>query len=279
MNKQILGFIFVSLGLFSGSQAHAGSLNLGYSTDSANINSQYIDLSFDLSKQTQLYFGGGSSTIEDSAGEIKTTSLNLGLSGIASDDFDYDMGYSFWGNKNEISSTTGYFSLAYYAEDWKLTLRPELQKILLYTRNNRRQVDISGTGIYGGVEYFGFNNIELLFAHTSYSYNRNLALLNTRLADLFFSNTTLLLGSSFLETKNSAEITFVPSTINWLPERISLGYAQSVNAIDKSISETLTATISLNLTKQLALQLETGEVRPENRNKLTFVAANLTYYF
>ncbi len=277
MHKQLFSITFFSFVVFSSTQA--GSLNLSYVSDSANVDSRYIDLSFDASKQTQLYLGAGKSTIKDSAGEITISSFNLGLFGIANEDFDYDIGYSFWGNKNEISSATAYFGLSLYTENWKFTLRPELQKILLYTKNNRRQVDINGTGLYNSVQYFGINNIELLYAHNSYNYNRNLSALNTRLASLFFSNTALLLGSSFLETRDLAEIAFIPATIRWLPERITLSYSQSVNAIDKSVSKTLSAKLNINLTSKISIELEAGEVRPKNRDKLTFGAVSVLFYF
>lgn len=261
------------------SNPHAASLSLGYAADSANTESRYIDFSFDISQQSQLYAGAGQSTIKDNAGEITTSSFNLGLSGIASEDFDYDIGYSFWGNKNEISNSTAYFSLSFYTQNWKFTLQPELQASILYTKNNRRQVDIRGTGLYNSVEYLGIKNIELRYAHTSYNYNRNLASLNTRLADLFFSNTTLLLGSGFLETKDLAEISFTPSSINWLPEHIALSYSRSVNAIDKTVSETVAAKFNLNLSKTTSLEVEVGAVQPKNREKLSFTSASLLFYF
>ncbi len=258
---------------------HAGEIGLSYSSDSNSTQNSLLDISFDAGEQTQLYLGVGESVIKDDSGEITVTSYNIGLSGIGNEQIDYDIGYSYWGNSNEISTETFYLSLSLYTEDWKFTIRPELQQIVLYTKNARRQVDIDGSGFYSSIEYFGFDMVELFYARSNYSYNTNLTLLNTRLADLFFSNTSLLLSGSFIEKRDQAEVAFIPDSGKWLPKRIALSYSQALIAIDKSHSETLALSLRFNLSKNIELELEGGEVRPEFSNKLYYGVASLRYKY
>ena len=258
--------------------AQASEIGLSYSSDSNNTQSNLIDISFDANEQTQLYLGGGESVIKDNSGEITVTSYNIGLSGIGNEQIDYDFGYSYWGNSNEISTETFHFSLSLYTEDWKFMMRPELQQIVLYTKNARRQVDIDGSGFYSSIEYFGFDMLEFFYARSNYSYNKNLALLNTRLADLFFSNTSLLLSGSFIEKRDQTEVAFIPgSNKKWLPKRIAVSYSQALIAIDKSHSETLALSLRFDLSKNIELTLEGGEVRPELSDKLNYGVAVLRY--
>ncbi len=259
--------------------AQAGETGISYSSDSNSTQSSLFNVNFNATEQTQLYLGFGESVIKDDSGEITVTSYNIGLNGIADEQIDYDIGYSYWGNNNEISTETIHLSLSLYTEDWKFTLRPELQQIVLYTKNLRRQVDIQGNGFYSSIEYFGFNMVDFFYARSNYSYNKNLTLLNTRLADLFFSNTALLLSGSFIEKRDQAEVAFNLSGNNVLPKRIAVSYSQSLIAIDKSHSKTLAVNLRFDLSKNIELELEGGEVRPEFSNKLNYAVVSIRYKY
>ena len=261
------------------SESFASSFTLSGSSDSADSESHYIDVSIDINKQHNFYIGSGESTIKDTSGEIKTTNYNFGFSGLASDQFDYDIGYTFWGNKNEISNEALHFALSIYTDNWKFTIRPEVQDIILYTINTRQEIDIDASGIYNSVQYYGIENLELLYSHSSYNYSRNPGGLNTRLAILFFSNTTLLLSGNFIETKDLAEISFIPASIAWLPERISLSFSQTVNAVDKSETDTASLKISVNFSKNFSADFEAGEINPQNSENLSFFSTSLSVSF
>ncbi|VAW94099.1 hypothetical protein MNBD_GAMMA23-2168 [hydrothermal vent metagenome] len=257
----------------------AGEIGLSYSSDSNSTQSSSLDISVDATEQTQLYLGAGESVIKDDSGEITVASYNIGLSVLADEQLDYGVGYSYWGNSNEISTETVHLSLSLYTEDWKFTMRPELQQIVLYTKSARRQVDINGSGFYSSVEYFGFDKVEFFYAHSNYTYNKNLTLLNTRLADLFFSNTSLLLGGSFIEKRDQAEVAFNLDGNNGLPNRIAVSYSQSLIAIDKSHSKTVALNLRFDLSKNIELELEGGEVRPEFSSKLNYGVVSLRYKY
>lgn len=257
----------------------ANEIGLSYSNDSNSTQSSLLDISFDMGEQTQLYMGGGESIIKDSSGEITTTSYNIGLGGIGNEQFDYDVGYAFWGNTNELTTETFNLSLSLYTQDWKFTIRPELQQIVLYTKGSRKQINIDGSGFYNSIEYFGFDTIEFFYAHSSYHYNRNLAILNTRLADLFFSNTSLLLSGSFIEKRDQAEIAFNLAKYNWLPKRAAVSYSQSLIAIDKSHSETIALNLRFSLSKNIELELEGGKISPEFSNNLNYGVISLRYQY
>ncbi len=259
--------------------AQAGETGISYSSDSNSTQSSLFNVNFNATEQTQLYLGFGESAIKDDSGEITVTSYNIGLNSIANEQIDYDFGYSYWGNSNEINTETIHLSLSLYTEDWKFTLRPELQQIVLYTKNLRRQVDIQGSGFYSSIEYFGFDTVEFFYARSNYSYNKNLTLLNTRLADLFFSNTALLLSGSFIEKRDQAEVAFNLSGNNVLPKRIAVSYSQSLIAIDKSHSKTLAVNLRFDLSKNIELELEGGEVRPEFSNKLNYAVVSIRYKY
>lgn len=269
-------FLTLTLNTFN---TQAGEAGLSYSSDSNNTQSSLLNVSFNTTKQTQLYLGGGESVIKDDNGEITVTSYNLGLSSIVDEQIDYDIGYSYWGNNNEISTENIHLSLSLYTEDWKFTLRPELQQIVLYTKNLRRQIEIQGSGFYSSIEYFGFDTVGFFYARSNYSYNKNLSLLNTRLADLFFSNTALLLSGSFIEKRDQAEVAFNLSGNNGLPKRIAVSYSQSLIAIDKSHSKTLAVSLRFDLSRNIELELEGGEVRPEFSSKLNYGIASLRYKY
>ncbi len=269
-------FLTLTLHTFT---TQAGEAGLSYSSDSNSTQSSLLNVSFNATAQTQLYLGGGESVIKDDSGEITVTSYNIGLSSIVDEQIDYDIGYSYWGNNNEISTETVHLSLSLYTQDWKFTIRPELQQIVLFTKNLRRQVDIQGNGFYSSIEYFGFDTISFFYARSNYSYNRNLTLLNTRLADLFFSNTALLLSGSFIEKRDQAEVAFNLSGNNVLPKRIAVSYSQSLIAIDKSHSKTLAVSLRFNLSRNIELELEGGEVRPEFSNKLNYAVVSIRYKY
>ncbi len=267
-------FFLILLPLFS---VQASEMELGYSSDSNNTQDSSLNLGFDITEQTQLYMGGGESVIKDSSGEITTTSYNIGLNGIGDEQFDYDLGYAYWGNTDELTTETFHISLSLYTQDWKFTIRPETQQIVLYTKDSRNQVDIDGSGFYNSIEYFGFDMVEFLYAHSSYHYDKNLTLLNTRLAELFLSNASLMLSGSFLEKKDQAEIAFNLSSSPWLPKRITLAYTQSLIAVDKSHSETLAMRLRFDLSNNVELQLEGGEIRPEFSDNLNYAMVSLRF--
>jgi len=200
------------------------------------------------------------------------------MGGVISDQFDYDLGLSYWGNTNELTTKTFSFGVSLNTEDWWFTLRPELQKIVLYTKNSRRQVNIDNTGLYSSVEYFGFDKLDFFYAHSRYRYNRNLAVLNTRLGELFFSNTSLMLSGSFLKKRDQVEVGFNPESA-WLPKRIAVSYSRSLIAVDNSHSETLALNLRFKLSKTIELELEGGQVRPEFSSALNYGLVSLRYLY
>ncbi len=270
---RLIFVFFAVFTVFSSTFAH--DIRIGYATDSSDYTETMLDLNLDVGEQTQLYGSASDATIKDSSGDIATNSYSAGISGIANEQLDYDIGYNYWGAENEITTDTWHLSLSLYTQDWKFTFRPENKQITLYTNTtNRRTVDIDGTGFYNSVEYFGLGNLDLRYAHTSYHYDKNLTALNTRIVQLFFSNASLLLSGGLIEKKDDFEVT------TYLGDaRIALTYSQVLTAVDKSHSDTWALNLDYALTKTVSVELEAGSVNPEAGSSVNFGSAALRYKF
>lgn len=253
------------------------SLWMEYQTSDDDSTDFYLDMGLYLNSSDKLIIGIGESQIHDINQSINTTNYNLHFIHQSENNVDVGIGYSYWGNDNELWTQTVNLMLAIHSGDFSFRLQPRYTTLNIYTlpiMGNRRLINADSRGWGTSLSYYGFENWIVTISATDYDYDKDLTRLDTSLAQIIFSNTTLLLSDNFLEKSSSLEIKKQFS-------QFDLGFvvSKSVSAIDHSNIDSRAINLEWFIDSDYSLFLETGESLPESGDTGSYITAGFSALF
>ena len=248
-----------------------------YQSHDDNSTDFYMDLGLYLNPDNKLMIGLGESQLQDANKSIDASNYSIQLIHHANSNIDVGIGYSYWGNDDELWTETFDFLLAIHSENFTLRFQPRFTTLNIYTvpiMGTRRLGDTDSEGWGLSLSYYGFKSWVINVSGTDYEYDADLTKLNTLLAQFIFSNTTLLLSDSFLEKSTTLE---VKKQFNHFD--LGLVAGQSVSAIDHSEVDSTAINVEWFVNKDYSLFFETGRVEPESDDPGEYVTAGFSALF
>lgn len=254
------------------------SLWIEHQSSSDDSSDNYVDLGLYLNPSNKIQIGYGESQIEGISQSIETTNYSLQLIHHTKNNVDVGIGYSYWGNKDELWTETINLMLAIHGDDFSFRLQPRFTTLNIYTvpiMGVRRLGDTDSEGWSASLSYYGFENWIVNISTTDYEYDADLTKLNSFLGQIIFSNTTLLLSDNFLEKSTSLEI-------KWQFSHVDLGFvvSQSVSAIDHSDIDSRAINLEWFYHPDYSMFIEAGESVPESGDSgSSYVTAGFSALF
>lgn len=245
-----------------------------YEDDSTDF---YMDLGLYLNPSNKLKVGIGESQLHDAGQSIDTDNYDIQLVHHTSHNMDIGIGYSYWGNNDELWTETLDLMFVVHGDDFSFRLQPRFTTLNIYTlpiMGQRRlgETDSEGWGI--SLSYYGTKNWTFNLSATEYDYDADLTKLNTLLAQFVFSNATLLLSDNFLEKSTSLEIIRQFGKID-----LGVVIGQSVSAIDHSDIDNYAINLEWFLDPGYSLFMEAGKTVPESGDPGTSITAGFSALF
>lgn len=173
-----------------------------------------LGLDYGVGDETWLTVIGNYTSSSDQFADITTRSLSVGLEhsfgrfGISGD-------VSYWGDPDELDSTSFRGSFFYKAAGWRLALAAERRNVDVTFRfvnadDLRVQTteDLEVDALGGRLSYSGDHPWSFHLGHTDYDYSRDPRLLNFLFRFSLLSASGLTLANSFLEYSNTAGVEY-----------------------------------------------------------------------
>ncbi|MEJ2143279.1 MAG: hypothetical protein P8Y24_13170 [Gammaproteobacteria bacterium] len=253
------------------------SLWMEYQSNEDDSTDFYMDLGLYLNPSNTLKIGVGESQLHDAGQSIDTDNYDIQLVHHISRNIDIGIGYSYWGNKDELWTETLDLLFVVHGDDISIRLQPRFSTLNIYTvpiTGQRRLVESNSDGWGVSLSYYAIKNWTFNLAATDYNYEVDLTKLNTLLARIIFSNATLLLSDNFLEKSTSFEIIRQFKNFD-----LGLVIGQSVSAIDHSDIDNYAINLEWYIHPDYSLFMETGETIPESGDPGTYVTAGFSALF
>lgn len=233
----------------------------------------YMEMGLPVNPENRLQIGIGESQLHDENQGIDTSNYSIQLVHQTPGNVDLGIGYSYWGNDDELWTETVELLMAIHGDNFSIQIQPRFSKLNIYTvpiMGTRRLGDTDSEGWGISFNYYGLKNWLLTISGTDYEYDADLTKLNTLLSQFVFSNTTLLLSDSFLEKSTTLEIKKQFNTFD-------LGFAvsQSTSAIDHSEIDHNALNLEWFTSKDYSLFFETGSVLPEFGNSSKYISMGI----
>ena len=147
------------------------SLWVEQQSSSDDSSDRYIELGLYLDPANKLQMGIGESHIEGVTQDIETTNYNLQLTHHTQNSIDIGIGYSFWGNDDELWTETVNLVLAIHEDNFSFRLQPRFTKLNIYTvpiKGTRRLGSTESEGWGASLSYYGFTNWVINISATDY---------------------------------------------------------------------------------------------------------------
>lgn len=253
------------------------SLWMEYQTSDDDSTDFYLDMGLYLNSSGKLIIGIGESQIHDFNQSIDTTNYNLHFIHQSENNVDIGIGYSYWGNDDDLWTETVELLLAFHSENFSLRLQPRFTTLNAFTAplaGRRRHGDSDGEGLGVSISYYGIKDWIFTFSTTEYDYDADLTKFDTLLAQLIFSNTTLLLSDSFLEKSRSFEIKKQFNNFD-----LGLLIGESTSAIDRSKVDTAAVNLESFINRNYSLFIETGKAEPESDDPSNYITVGINALF
>lgn len=232
-----------------------------YTQDSNESNAGGMGIAVQMYESAEFSVNFGTETISDSAGDIDIDSYGAGLATLNGEQMDIGLFYNFWGKEEELTIHTWTLPVTFYLLDWTVGITPEHRDISLWTNNFsgvRHKIGIQSKGIQTRVTHHRLFPFEWWIEYADYSYNRELSSLNTRLAALLFSNTSLQLSSSFVDHRTAMAMRYHFDTV-----QLELSFGQSLSAVDGSHTDNFELSTLIKFSELFSIKLSAGVTRPE----------------
>ena len=253
------------------------SLWMEYQTSDDDSTDFYLDIGLYLNQSDKLKIGIGESQIHDLNQSIDTTNYNIHFIHQSEKNIDIGIGYSYWGNKDELWTETVELLLAFHNDNFSLRLQPRFTTLNAFTAplaGRRRHGDSDGEGLGVSISYYGIKDWIFNFSTTEYDYDADLTKFDTLLAQLIFSNTTLLLSDNFLEKSNTFEI---KKQFNHFDLGLLVG--ESTSAIDHSKVDSTAVNLESFINPNYSLFIETGKAEPESGDPSNYLTVGINALF
>ena len=229
-----------------------------YDDDSTDF---LMELALPISTLNRFTFGIGESQLHDINQSIDVKNYNIDWFHKASDSVEVGIGYAYWGNDSELWTETVNVLLTFDTRDFRFRIQPRFSTLNMFTAliNGRRKLgntDSKGLGL--SLSYYGINDWIFNLSASRYDYEADLTKLNSLLAQLIFSNNTLLLSDSFQEESQTIQIKRQFNTFD-----LGVVIGRSVSAIDHSKMNSTAINFEWYFNEDVSLMLEAGQTEPE----------------
>jgi len=274
-----------SLADFAADQATRSFVSLDYYRASDGSDYRSLSLDYALNLDSRLSLGIGQSRAPEGAVNSRNidarniNSWNTGFFSYFGDSFNYALDYEHWSAQGDAVSDTFSFSAGYDGLDWGMYITPELRYIDLYSRRlangSRRLFEVKGTGLTAGLSYYGWAGWTLSASASSYSYDRDISVINRVLVQRFLSSDALALAYSFLNSKASVELGYDFSG-DFSGTRLGFEMNQAVVEGDNSLIRGEVMKLGLYQFDPVLLDLEAGRYRYSEQS-VNYTRLSLTF--
>ncbi len=259
-----------SLADFAADQATRSFVSLDYYRASDASDFRGLSLDYALNFDSRLSLGIGQSRAPEGAVNSQNidarniNSWNTGFFSYFGDSFNYALDYEHWSAQGDAVSDTFSFSAGYDGLDWSMYVTPELRYIDLYSRRlangSRRLFEVKGAGLTAGLSYYGWSGWTFSASASSYSYDRDISVINRVLVQRFLSSDALALAYSFLNSKVSAGLDYDFSG-DFSGTRLGFEVNRAVVEGDNSLIRGALVKLGLYQFDPMLLDLEAGRYR------------------
>lgn len=261
-------FLYCALLLWAGTvaaeeenQNFVGIFSLSYMQDSNDSSFSDMGVGIQMYDTAEFSFYAGKETISDTKGDIETGLYGFGVGSLNGEQADIAINFDYWGKQEELTVATWSLPISFYLMDWTVGITPEFRDIALWTNSfsgTRRKFGRTSKGIQARITHHRWYPFEWWIEYANYSYNSNISGLNTRLAGLIFSNTSLQLSSSFIDYRTALAMRYYFDLF-----QLELKYGQSVSAVDQSRTDNYELKGRIRFSDMVSMTLTVGQTQPE----------------
>ena len=255
------------------SEKTPSNMTFEYGEDEQNGSSRLLDVNLALKTGGQFLFGFGEDNQKTSTGQIDSGFIYLGIGSNPRKPLSVKALIEYSGKEDQLTVLSGSLPITSKDENTTITFTPVYRLIDIYTLGNKKiNVTSPAYGLTGTV-YIG-NYARLMGSAFYYDYSRNVGALTNFIIYRNFSQPTLLQASSLLDRKYLIETGMDYETFGW-----SVGWSNSISAVDKMESEYVYATMDVFLSEVWSVSATYGEYLDTPEQEDNFTAIALTYAF
>lgn len=243
------------------------------SQDDLGIDDYYGELGITLDNGVVLQLGAGSTDYNDNGTSVTPGTTVIGISAPLDQSFVPALRLETWEAEGVMKTATLRVDLSLNLDNWTLRATPLFKNIELAVYpliGPPRTVDTEGQGLEAAVTWYGLEDWSFGASAGGYSYEKDLTLLNTRLAARVFSEQALTSSSALLDSWWNLSLDRYTS---W--GSLGASYGVTTSAVTLTDADNLAVNVNWDLTPTLALYVELGETRPEGGGSNAYTRAAL----